>query len=144
MTWSFTDLPVSLRVPSQPASLRLVRLVVASLASDLGYDYEQIEDLRIAADETVSALMTMESAPADADAGAGHEPAPVTMWAGSREGVLEMGAIRQARDGGEQPFALDLLAAQIVAAIVAHVEVVSEGGTSAVFFRARPPSGVPA
>ena len=46
--------PVSLAIPADAAYIRLVRLVVASLASDLGYDYEGVEDVRIVADEVAN------------------------------------------------------------------------------------------
>lgn len=45
---------VKLTIPAEPAYVRLVRLVVASCASDLGYSYERVEDLRIVADEAAN------------------------------------------------------------------------------------------
>jgi hypothetical protein len=49
---------VTLHIPNDAAFLRTVRLVVASLAADLGYDFDEIEDLRIVADEVAHMAMT--------------------------------------------------------------------------------------
>ena len=51
--------PVVLSVPARPSSLRLVRLVVASMAADAGFDFDTVEDLRIAADELVNTVMSV-------------------------------------------------------------------------------------
>ena len=51
--------PVTLSVPAQPSYLRLVRLVVASMAADAGFDFETVEDLRIAADELINTVMSV-------------------------------------------------------------------------------------
>ena len=51
--------PVVLSVPAQPSSLRLVRLVVASMAADAGFDFDTVEDLRIAADELINTVMSV-------------------------------------------------------------------------------------
>lgn len=45
---------VTLTIPADPSYVRLVRLVVASLAADSGYSFESIEDVRIAADEAAN------------------------------------------------------------------------------------------
>jgi anti-sigma regulatory factor (Ser/Thr protein kinase) len=49
---------VVVSVPNDPTFLRVVRLVVASLAADLNYNYEEVEDLKIVADEIVHLAMT--------------------------------------------------------------------------------------
>ena len=54
--------PVVLSVPAQPSSLRLVRLVVASMAADAGFDFDTVEDLRIAADELINTVMSVTAA----------------------------------------------------------------------------------
>jgi anti-sigma regulatory factor (Ser/Thr protein kinase) len=48
---------VRVRIPASPAYLRVVRLVVADLASRLGFTIDEIEDLKIAVDE-LAAYMT--------------------------------------------------------------------------------------
>ena len=44
-------------VPAVPSSLRLARLTAASLAADLDWPLDDIEDLRIAVDELTAALI---------------------------------------------------------------------------------------
>jgi hypothetical protein len=46
-----------LLVPAVPSSLRLARLTASSLAADLDWSLDDIEDLRIAVDELTAALM---------------------------------------------------------------------------------------
>lgn len=41
-------------IPAGPRHVRAVRLVAASLATDLGFDWEQIADLKVAVDELCS------------------------------------------------------------------------------------------
>jgi serine/threonine-protein kinase RsbW len=48
---------VDLRVPGLPAYVRLARLVAAGLAGDCGFTVEELDDLRIAVDELVHAVM---------------------------------------------------------------------------------------
>jgi anti-sigma regulatory factor (Ser/Thr protein kinase) len=48
-------------VPGRPAYVRLARLVASGLAGDCGFTVEEIDDLRIAVDELVHAVM--EDAP---------------------------------------------------------------------------------
>jgi hypothetical protein len=54
---------VLLRFPARPEFLRLARLAAADVGSRAGFDYEEIEDLRIA----VSELCAMISGDADAE-----------------------------------------------------------------------------
>jgi serine/threonine-protein kinase RsbW len=51
------DGPIELTIPADSRLLRLVRLVASGLASTAGFDVEQLEDLRIAVDEAVAALL---------------------------------------------------------------------------------------
>lgn len=44
-------------VPAVPASLRLARLTASSLAADLDWSLDDIEDLRVAVDELTAALI---------------------------------------------------------------------------------------
>ena len=46
-----------LQVPAVPSSLRLARLTASSLAADLDWSLDDIEDLRIAVDELTEALI---------------------------------------------------------------------------------------
>jgi hypothetical protein len=55
---SGTQRLAELRVPSATRSLRLVRLVVAGAAADLGFTVDAVEDLRVAVDEACGAVMS--------------------------------------------------------------------------------------
>lgn len=48
---------VELNVPATTDSVMLARLTVAALAAQVGFDIEQIEDLRLAVDELCSSLI---------------------------------------------------------------------------------------
>jgi hypothetical protein len=48
---------VRLSVPGSLEYVRIVRLTTAAVASRLGFDVEEIEDLRVAADELVSVVI---------------------------------------------------------------------------------------
>ena len=51
------DGPIELTLPADSRLPRLVRLVASGLASTAGFDVDQLEDLRIAVDEAVAALL---------------------------------------------------------------------------------------
>ena len=52
------DGPIELTLPADSRLLRLVRLVASGLASSTaGFDVDQLDDLRIAVDEAVAALL---------------------------------------------------------------------------------------
>jgi serine/threonine-protein kinase RsbW len=55
---------VELSVPATTQHLRLVRLTASGMATDLGFDLDQIEDLRLAVDEACAVLV--ENAAPDA------------------------------------------------------------------------------
>lgn len=48
---------IELTIPPDPRLLRMVRLVAAGLATTAGFDVDELEDLRIAVDEAVTALL---------------------------------------------------------------------------------------
>jgi serine/threonine-protein kinase RsbW len=48
---------LELRIPADPALIRVVRLATSGLASMLSFDLDGIEDLKIAVDEACSALI---------------------------------------------------------------------------------------
>jgi serine/threonine-protein kinase RsbW len=56
------DMPVRLRVPAHPQYLRLVRLVASSMAGDLGFPLEELDEVRIAVDEVGAALLDEDAA----------------------------------------------------------------------------------
>lgn len=51
------DAAVELTVPAEARHLRLARLTAASIAGDLGFDLDAIEDLRVAIDELCAAAI---------------------------------------------------------------------------------------
>ncbi|HSL56265.1 MAG TPA: hypothetical protein VK866_00320 [Acidimicrobiales bacterium] len=52
-----TEDPVTLLVPASTEHVRLARVLAATAADDAGFDYEEVEDLRIAVDELCFALL---------------------------------------------------------------------------------------
>lgn len=52
-----------LRIPAEPRSLRLARLVVAGVAADAGFTVDEVEDLRVAVDEACAAVMATGATP---------------------------------------------------------------------------------
>lgn len=51
------DGTIELTIPPDPKLLRLVRLVASGLGSTAGFDVDELDDLRIAVDEAVTALL---------------------------------------------------------------------------------------
>ncbi len=49
--------PVRMSVPADSRYLRLLRLVASSLAADLGFPVDEIDEVRVAVDELGSALL---------------------------------------------------------------------------------------
>ncbi len=74
------DTEMQLVLPAEPQLLRIVRLVASGLASLAGGDLDAVEEVRVAADELVAALM---------EAGAGND---VTINLQLRGGLLAIDA----------------------------------------------------
>src|SRR4051794_20755870 len=51
---------VRLEVPADPRYLRVVRLVASACAADAGFDIDDIEDVRVAADELCAGALELE------------------------------------------------------------------------------------
>ena len=51
------DEPVRLHLPADSRYLRLLRLVASSMAADLGFPVDELEEVRVAVDELGSALL---------------------------------------------------------------------------------------
>ena len=58
---------VRLAVPAAPEFLRLARLTAASLASRMGFTYDEVEDLRIAIDELCFSIVGSKGRPGTLD-----------------------------------------------------------------------------
>ena len=98
------DDEIRLAVPALPQYVRLARLTVASLASQHGFSFDAIEDLRIAVDELCYLLV-----------GAEGRPGTITMRFAVEGDALRVVAGGPA--GDDQP-QLGELSAQILAATV--------------------------
>lgn len=121
------DDTVRLTVPATPASLRLARLVAASLANDLGMDVEEIEDVRVAVDELGAVLL-------DA-AGGGEVGADGGEVGGTATGTLELdfatiGGALEVRGSATPPSAgapeVHAVAAELLGLLVDDYEVGAE------------------
>jgi hypothetical protein len=56
---------IRLALPAEPEYGRLARITASNLALHLGFTYAEIEDLRLAVDETVILLLRPEGAPGE-------------------------------------------------------------------------------
>jgi hypothetical protein len=124
------ELRVSLTIPNNPSYLRLVRLVAASTAADLGFSYEEIEDLRIVADEVVN--LVMEHTLPDS-------LISIDLFTGGPELRVEGSGAARELSG---PPTLDPLASEIVRALVATHSVVEIDGRVEASFCSRLPKSL--
>ncbi len=97
-------------VPNDPTFLRVIRLVVASLAADLHYNYDEVEDLKIVADEIVHLAMTA----CDANS-------VVTLIATLEPDGLRLLAHGQS-DAHSTPGAVDPISMQLVSTLTARMQ----------------------
>lgn len=120
--------PVVLTIPANSSYLRLVRLVVASMGADAAFDIEAVEDLRIAADELVTAVLS-----------AAQPDGSIAVELLLQDGVLSLSARTM---GAEVPgaipddmqLALDPLATHILTELVDEHEFKRVGGEFRVSF----------
>jgi hypothetical protein len=108
-------------LPAQPRSLRLARLAASSLAADLDWSVDDIDDLRIAVDELCAAVIA--SAPDQATLEVSFH----------REGHSLV--IQGTCEGGEAVVALDPFAREMLELTIQDFEV--EGSGSVRRFRLR-------
>lgn len=105
--------PVVLTIPASSSYLRLVRLVVASMGADAAFDIEAVEDLRIAADELVTAVLA-----------AARPEGSIAVELVLRNGALSLSAQTMGGDAAgaatsdDGQLALDPLAAHILTELV--------------------------
>lgn len=106
---------ITLTVPAALEFVRIVRLTASGVASRLGFDVEDVEDLRVAVDELASIVVD--------HATAGDLLEVVFSVAG---GTLRIeGRVPAQPESGPS---LDDLTSQILAAVVDTYEVESDGG----------------
>jgi hypothetical protein len=118
---------VSITIPNAPSYLRLVRLAVASVASDLGFNFSEVEDLRIVADEMANLAM---------DNTLPESPIRVDIFTGGPE--LRLVASGPAADAERAP-QLDVLAFEIVRSLIDSFEILSFDGRVQASFCSRVP-----
>lgn len=94
-----------LELPADPVSLRLVRLVAATLADDAGLDFEDVEDVRLAVDELCTAVIRVS-----------HPEARMRVTITAPAGRIDVEGHAPAHPDAPPP-ALDALSAEIVAAV---------------------------
>ena len=117
---------VRLSVPALPEYVRLARLTAASLASRLGFSFDDVEDLRIAVDELCYLLVGPEGRP-------GH----ITL----RYSLDGTGlAISGQGPGADSAVVVGKLSEQILAAVVDDYQV-SAGEGQVTFEMVRRPHG---
>jgi hypothetical protein len=111
------DGTIELTIPPDPRLLRLVRLVASGLASTAGFDVDELDDLRIAVDEAVTALLE------------GGNGSNVPMRFEIQGGQVAMTASIKAADG--DPLDADRLelSTQILAAVCDEHDLRVEGGS---------------
>jgi len=105
---------VTLVVPAATDHIRFVRLVVAGLAAKVGFDYDAIEDLRIAVHELCAHLIGLAATEASLYL--------IVVGRGAELGVSAQVAQAPGRERGMDP-----LVEQIAAAVVDEFEVRSDG-----------------
>jgi serine/threonine-protein kinase RsbW len=105
---------VRLTVPAALEYVRIIRLTGSGVASRLGFDVEEIENLRVAIDELSS--MAIEAA-------SGGE-LDITFSTG--DGELRIAGRAPAKSGAE--VGLDALTGQILKAVIDDYELGTEGG----------------
>jgi len=111
-------------LPAQPRSLRLARLTASSLAADLDWSVDDIDDLRIAVDELCAAVIASASEDATLDLTFRRESEALLI-----EGVCE---------GGEGVVRLDPFAKEMLNLTTEGFEVDSDGPTRRFRLEKRP------
>jgi hypothetical protein len=114
---------VRLSVPAATANLRVVRLVAASLAADLEFGVDEIEDVRVAVDELAAVLLE----PAEPN-GDGPDLGRLDVRYEVDGEILSVhGSCRAPRDGSEAP-AVHEVAAELLSLLTDGYEVGAADG----------------
>jgi hypothetical protein len=106
---------VKLTMPAVPQLLRVARLTAAGLAGRLGFNFDEIEDVKIAVDELCFALVGTK----------GHD-GDLTVTYRLLPDALEIEGTGVFAPGATHPVPSEL-SAQILAAVVDEHELTSEG-----------------
>jgi hypothetical protein len=113
-----TDDVVTIRFSASTDRVRLARTLVATLADEAGFDYDDVEDLRIAVDELCFVLLDSTPGPGHLELIARGEPGRLEV-----EGCCTASATRL--DVLDE---LPQLTSQILATVVDEYEVGLDGG----------------
>ena len=105
---------ITISFPGTPAFLRLARLTSADAGSRAGFDYEDIDDLRIAVSELCSLI-------------SGADGGDITLEFSVEPGVVGVAG----RASSTTPLAANEFSRMIVDAVVDDLELSSDAGTSA-------------
>lgn len=112
---------VQLTTPADPASVRFVRLLAAAVADEAGFDFEEVEDLRIAVDELCFAIV--------GEGGSGASLLVSVDVDGDRDAIVVTGECRGANgmaDADDDGRDAQLMA-RILAAVVDHHDIATNG-----------------
>ena len=117
-----------MEVPASPEFLRITRIMVAGVASRLGFTLDEVEDLRIAIDELCFALV-----------GKGRTGVIAIRYLMRDDGLAVEGDGHFTDDGANEP-TLSPMSHQILGAMVDEVELGTgpDGPTFRMFKRLRP------
>lgn len=107
--------PVTLRFAATTERVRLARSLVATLADSAGFDYDDVEDLRIAVDELC--FLVLDSMPATAE---------LELVARSEPGDIDVEGTLHGADGA-RPAEPSEISTQILATVVDTYELNLEG-----------------
>lgn len=120
---------VELSFPPATRYLRVARLTATGLASDLGFDVDELEDLRVAVDELCAVLIGDDGGPSvDGDL--------VRMTYRHDDGVLEVSGERTMPSA--DPPVLDPIARELLAVVTDEHSVDHDGRIRRVRLRKRP------
>lgn len=103
---------VTLKFPATTDRVRLARTLVATIADEAGFDYDEVEDLRIAVDELCFALL-------DATPGAAH----IELCANHQPGSVEVEGRSTGSDRVDSSRELSELSRQILVTVVDEYEL---------------------
>jgi len=121
------SLPIRLSVPANPGQLRLVRMAAATVAADMGFSVQDIEDVRVAVDELAALVIAGTSESCELELCFGDEG----------EALVVEGQLRHGPDDLPE---LDSVAAELLSLVADHVEI-HRGSAGGRAFRLRKRQG---
>jgi serine/threonine-protein kinase RsbW len=120
---------VELSFPASARYLRVARLTASSLAADLGFDVDAIDDVRVAVDELCALLLDDDdTGPAPRD----ESGRPIKVSFGLAGGAISARASREMAT--DAPPTLDPIARELLAVVTDEHAVIHEGFVRSVRF----------